>query len=119
MAAKKIAWLYHRKNCTGCERAHAWFKKNKVEVAGPAIDARQVRFGADEAVALAKDKATTVVSGRGAKVTVVNLKKDPPADEDLAKMLLGPSGNLKAPTVLVGKTLIVGCNEAAYEEYLA
>jgi hypothetical protein len=29
--------------------------------------------------------------------------------------MLGPTGNLRAPTLKVGKTLLVGFNEEAYE----
>jgi arsenate reductase-like glutaredoxin family protein len=119
MAAKKIGWIYHRANCKGCERAHAWFEAHGVGVPADGVDARKVRFGAKEAVALAREKATTVVAGRGANLTEINLKKDEIEDADLAKLLLGPSGNLKAPTVLVGKTMIVGSLDAAYEKYLA
>lgn len=118
MPGKKITWIYHRQNCNGCARAHAWFEEHGVAIAGEAVDARKVRLPAADAVALAKSKAGVVVAGRGANITVVDLKKNPPTDDELAKLLLGPSGNLKAPTVLVGKTLIVGCNEAAYEKYL-
>lgn len=29
--------------------------------------------------------------------------------------MLGPTGNLRAPTLVVGKTVLVGFNEEAYE----
>jgi arsenate reductase-like glutaredoxin family protein len=44
------------------------------------------------------------------------MKKDPPDDDTLAAALLGPSGNLKAPTLRVGRTLLVGFSEAAYRQ---
>ncbi len=37
------------------------------------------------------------------------------SDEAVAAML-GPTGNLRAPTLIVGKTLIVGFNDDAYSE---
>jgi len=44
----------------------------------------------------------------------MNLEKDRPADEELKSFLLGPTGNLRAPTVRVEKTLVVGFNEETY-----
>lgn len=53
---------------------------------------------------------------KGKKVVHFNMKKDPPDDDALAKHLLGPTGNLRAPTLRVGKKLIVGFNQEMYEE---
>jgi arsenate reductase-like glutaredoxin family protein len=39
---------------------------------------------------------------------------DPPDDDTLAAAILGPTGNLKAPTLRVGDTLLVGFNEESY-----
>lgn len=39
-------------------------------------------------------------------------------DEDALTAMLGPTGNLRAPTVRVGKTLLVGFNEECYSEIL-
>lgn len=57
-----------------------------------------------------------VVCGRGKKVVAFDLVADPPDDDTLAAVLLGPTGNLKAPTLKVGTTLLVGFSEAAYRE---
>jgi len=79
------------------------------------IDAKKQRYGAEEAVALLKGMSRMVVA-KGKKVTEVNLKKDRPSDEDLAKLMLGPTGNLRAPTMKIGKTVLVGFNADAYAE---
>jgi hypothetical protein len=34
----------------------------------------------------------------------------------VAKLMLGPTGNLRAPTLRVGRTLVVGYNEQALVE---
>jgi hypothetical protein len=44
--------------------------------------------------------------------------KSPPGDDELASLLLGPSGNLRAPSLLRGKTLLVGFDPASYAELL-
>jgi arsenate reductase-like glutaredoxin family protein len=58
------------------------------------------------------------VVGRGKKVVTFDMKNDPPDDETLLAHLLGPTGNLKAPTLRKGKTLLVGFSEEAYRETL-
>jgi len=53
---------------------------------------------------------------KGKKALVFDMKKDPPEDEDLLAAILGPSGRLRAPTILKGKTLLVGFHDEAYSE---
>jgi hypothetical protein len=57
-----------------------------------------------------------VIVARGKKVLTFDMKAAPPDDDTLAAALLGPTGNLKAPTLRVGGTLLVGFGEAAYRE---
>lgn len=47
-----------------------------------------------------------------------DMKKDPPDDDTLAAHLLGPTGNLRAPTLRKGKTLLVGFGAEAYRQVL-
>ena len=77
-------------------------------------DAGKERRGREEALALAK-KAERVVVARGKKVVTFDMKSDPPADATLLAHLLGPTGNLRAPTLRKGKTLLVGFSEEAYQ----
>ena len=81
------------------------------------VDATKERKGRDEALKLARAAATVVVA-RGKKVVSFDMKREPPDDDTLAAYLLGPTGNLKAPTLRVGDTLLVGFGEAAYEQVL-
>jgi hypothetical protein len=94
-------------------KAQEFLERAKVEI-GETVDATKVRFPKADAVALVRSKGDRVITLRGD----VDLKNDPPDDDTLAAMILGPSGNLKAPTILVGKTLIVGFVVAAYEKFL-
>jgi hypothetical protein len=80
------------------------------------VDAKKVRKGRDEALALARTVERVVVA-KGKKVTVFDMKT-PPDDDTLAAALLGPTGNLRAPTLRLGETLIVGFGEPAYEQEL-
>lgn len=51
---------------------------------------------------------------KGKKIVTFNMKKDPPDDDTLLAHLLGPTGNLRAPTIKQGKTLYVGFSAEAY-----
>ena len=84
---------------------------------GPVVHATRERKGRAEALALARSVGRVVV-GRGKKVVTFDMKKDPPDDDTLAAHLLGPTGNLKAPTLRVGDTLLVGFGDEAYRQVL-
>jgi hypothetical protein len=80
-------------------------------------DAGKERRGRAEALALART-ANQVVVARGKKVVTFDMKADPPDDDTLAAHLLGPTGNLRAPTLRRKKTLLVGFSEEAYRQVL-
>jgi arsenate reductase-like glutaredoxin family protein len=43
------------------------------------------------------------------------LKKTDLSEEEILKLILGPTGNLRAPTLLVGKKMVVGFNDEMYQ----
>ena len=47
----------------------------------------------------------------------VNATKERFGTADLVKIVLGPTGNLRAPSIKKGKTWIVGFNEELYGEH--
>ena len=57
-----------------------------------------------------------MITARGKKSVEFDLKQDVDS-EALAKAALGPSGNLRAPAVRVGKTWLVGYGEEAWEAF--
>jgi len=75
-------------------------------------DATRVRISPAEALKLAR-QADCIHARRGSAKVDIRMSDDP-TDEDLAKALIGPSGNLKAPTIRVGRTLVVGFREDQY-----
>ncbi len=74
-------------------------------------------MGSAEALEMAR-KAKLVIVCKGKKVTRFEMKKDRPADADLEEHMLGPTGNLRAPLLKIGKTIVVGYNEEVYREVL-
>ena len=55
---------------------------------------------------------------KGKKVVHFNLKQDHPTDDELLALLLGPSGNLRAPAMRVGKMLLVGFEPETFGKLL-
>ena len=55
---------------------------------------------------------------KGKKALHVDLKATRPGKAELLALLLGPTGGLRAPTLRVGRTLLVGFNEEAYAKIL-
>jgi len=74
-----------------------------------------VRYGDAEALGLLSGMSSLMVA-KGKKVTRVDLRKDRPDDAVLVGMMLGPTGNLRAPTMIVGKKVMVGFNDDLYVE---
>lgn len=53
---------------------------------------------------------------KGKSFTFIDLTKESLDMPALRKLLLGPTGNLRAPTLRAGKTLLVGFNEQMYHQ---
>lgn len=111
-----IDWHYQRKNCQTCQKAQDYIDSAKVAVS-EVVDARKVRIDPQAAVALARSM-DRIHATKGSKLVYFDLKADKPADEDLVSLLIGPSGNLRAPSIKVGKTLVVGFSPEVYKEVL-
>jgi arsenate reductase-like glutaredoxin family protein len=74
---------------------------------------------------LSGDRALEVLEGmdevyvsKGKNVVHIDLKSARPSRAELLALLLGPTGNLRAPTLRVGKTLLVGFDEETYSKVL-
>lgn len=78
------------------------------------VDARKTRIGPADAVKLGRS-VEHIYSGKPNKYVHIDLKADKPSDDELIAALIGPTGNLRAPTIKFGKTLLVGFNQEAYD----
>jgi arsenate reductase-like glutaredoxin family protein len=81
------------------------------------VDARKEKLTKRETVAILR-RTTRVVAMKGAKVADYDLKKDPPAEKELLESIMGPTGNLRAPALRVGKMLVVGFQEDTWKKIL-
>lgn len=77
------------------------------------ILANKQKFHRDEALALMA-QAKHVVVAKGKKV--VRLDAQSTDADELAGVILGRSGTLRAPAIRVGKTFLVGFHADAYAE---
>lgn len=73
------------------------------------------KLGKSEAARMARE-ASKVVVAKGKKVT--EFKPGGKAAAEVVAAMLGPTGNLRAPTARVGKVVLVGFNEDAYSDVL-
>ena len=61
-------------------------------------------------------EAHRLIAAKGKKVTAIDLRTAPPVDDVLAGLMLGPTGNLRAPIMRIGQTILVGYNDQAFTE---
>ena len=61
-------------------------------------------------------EAHRLIAAKGKKVTTIDLHSAPPEDDVLAGLMLGPTGNLRAPIMRIGQTILVGYNDQAFTE---
>ena len=57
---------------------------------------------------------TKLIAMKGKKVTEYDTSKNLPSEA--IESMLGPTGNLRAPTIKIGKTYLVGFNEEVFEK---
>lgn len=81
------------------------------------VDARKTKIGKPQLAALLRG-SNLVVASKGARSVDFNLRKDPPVEKVLYENLIGPTGNLRAPALRLGKTLVVGFHEERWKSLL-
>lgn len=74
-----------------------------------------LKLGRSDAEELAQ-AASKLIVAKGKKVSTFDLRKN--VEEAAVDAMLGPTGNLRAPTMKVGKTLVVGFNADEYAAVL-
>jgi hypothetical protein len=80
-------------------------------------DAKKATIKGAAALGVLKDVEQLYVA-KGKRVVHVDLRRQTPPRAELLALLLGPTGNLRAPTLRTGRTLIVGFDQATYERLL-
>jgi arsenate reductase-like glutaredoxin family protein len=71
------------------------------------------KLGRSDASAMAK-AASKVFVAKGKKVS--EFEPAGKASKELVEAMMGPTGNLRAPTIRKGKTVVVGFDEELFDE---
>lgn len=74
------------------------------------MDARKATIKGEQALSLL-GAVDEIFATKGKRVVHVDLRKGRPPKPELLDLLLGPTGNLRAPTFRRGRTLVVGFDE--------
>jgi hypothetical protein len=73
------------------------------------------KLGKKEATAIAK-AASRIVVCKGKKIS--EWRPAGKVSAEIVAAMLGPTGNLRAPTIQVGKIVVVGFNDEVFQEIL-
>ena len=75
--------------------------------------ANKIKYARTEALEIA-GRAERIVAARGKKVMTFEPAASQNDEAAMAKAILGPTGNLRAPAIRVGDALVVGFNAEMY-----
>jgi arsenate reductase-like glutaredoxin family protein len=100
-----------------CAKTQGFLAKHKVTVTEQA-DAKKATIKGAAALDVL-DGVDELYVAKGKKIEHVDLRKTKPDRAALLALLLGPTGNLRAPTLRRGRTLIIGFEEATYKKLLS
>jgi arsenate reductase-like glutaredoxin family protein len=109
-----VDWSYHRKNCASCAKTAEFLSEHSIPIVKQ-VDARKTELVEADALQLIRDVTQLYVT-RGTKVVHFDLTAERPDDAALLQMLIGRSGKLRAPTVKIGQTVIVGFDQSTYRQ---
>ena len=112
--SKKIKWYYFRKGWTTCVKASKFLEANSIEVLEE-ISASK-KLNETDAKNLLK-KASKIMVFKGKKTDTFNIKDE--KTSSIVPYMLGPTGNLRAPTLIYNSVIIVGFNEEKFNEFFS
>jgi hypothetical protein len=97
-----------------CVRGDEFLAARRIAVRETA-DAKKERYTAADLPGLMRG-ASEVLVARGKKSQTIRPGSDKAAWKEIAEVAIGPTGNLRAPTLRRGKRWIVGFGEEAWRE---
>jgi len=92
-----------------CKRASKFLEENEITIAETVPASR--KLGEDVARELAEG-ASRVIVAKGKKLSDFSVEAG--VSDEVVSAMLGPTGNLRAPTIRVETTVLVGFNEETF-----
>jgi arsenate reductase-like glutaredoxin family protein len=112
-----IDWFYGRPNWNTCAKAREFLAHHKIE-ATETVNARKDRVEISGVMDLLKRVQSISTANRG-KILRLEWEGQNPTGAQVSASTIGPSGFLRAPTIIVGKKMLVGFSEELYGELLS
>ena len=109
-----IDWAYLRKGWTSCKKAQEFLENHNLEIS-ETVDARKEKIDAEKAWEILS-QATGITLAKGKKE--LHFIPDDKNRVEILKTAMGPSGNLRAPTLKIGNRFLVGFNIGLYQSFL-
>jgi hypothetical protein len=81
------------------------------------VNAAKQRYGSADLAELFRNAARILVA-KGKTVREIDVAATAPTPAELASLVLGPTGNLRAPAIRVGSTWLIGFHEPTYADRL-
>jgi len=107
----QIDWAYLRKGWNSCKNAQEFLDVRQIKI-NHIVEARKEKFNRDAAWELIHT-AKTITTAKGKKINQWNTQKND--KETILKHVMGPSGNLRAPTLKLNDRFIIGFNAELYQ----
>ncbi len=100
-----------------CKRSQGYLAQVNAKIVEQ-VNAAKDKLG-PEAALHAVRAAKDLYVAKGQRVVHLDLAKQTPTDEELLALVIGPSGNLRAPTLRRGKKLYVGFHPTEFPKLLS
>lgn len=84
---------------------------NKIDIKEEVRASQKLNAGDAKKILKAADK---LIVAKGKKLSEFSVAAS--VKKDAVEAMLGPTGNLRAPTLIIGKTVMVGFNEETYQK---
>lgn len=113
---QNIDWRYHRSGCSTCQKTQDFLDRHNLG-AVEVVEAKKKALRAEEALELAQS-VDEIYATKGSNRVYFNLKQEKPEQDKLLAIMLGPTGNLRAPILKKGRVLLVGFDQENYSKIL-
>lgn len=117
-STKTLDWRYNRVGCSTCIKAQDFLDRHGIATQ-VLEDAKRKVYKQEKAWDLV-GRVQNIYARKHTKTAHFKVVDGvlQGSHEDFLEMVLGPTGNLRAPILLSGKDLLVGFDEAAYTKVL-